>query len=150
MRDALAHIPLRENNLVRAQLGQHAAVELVEGLHDHALHAHLLEQHGDGAAGLDVLADGDDGHVEVGRADLLQHALVHCVGAHHVGESAAVGLHALHVAIHGEDLHALGVQGGGHGGAEAPQADDQILLFLHIHTPFSRSSRGPRDSPPGA
>ena len=136
-----AHIPFGINHLIRPQLFQHAAVNFVVGPGDDGAHAHFLQKQGDHAAGLDLVADGHHGHVEISYAQIPQYALFRRVGTDRVGGIAHRVVDPILANIHRQHLRAVFIQRFAYGPAKPAQTDDYILLFSHRHIPFELSLR---------
>jgi len=125
------HLALGEDHAVHPDALQDPPVERRHGLGDDPGHPEILHEHDGEQAGLDVLPDGDDGHVHVLDASGPEGALV--VGVELDGGPDEVGvlLDALRVGVDADDILPELGQRLGHGGAEAPQADHGKCLLLH-------------------
>jgi hypothetical protein len=125
VRDALAGLALGVDDVVGADARQDLAVRLRDGLGPDLRDLEVDEVRGDEDGCLDERADGDDGDLEVLRADLLQRIDVAGVALDGMGDAVGPLLHEFEVLVHGEHLAVEPVQLAGARGAEASESDDQ-------------------------
>ena len=113
-------------------------MQVVVGLGHQVGRAQLLEQHAHQNAVARVLADADDGRVEVLHAKRRQQRLVRGVQLHGLRHIGGDVIDQLLVGVHGQHLLAQVAQGLGEARAEAAQAQHQKLLAFHGGTILSR------------
>ena len=132
--DTRAHVPLREDDAVRADALEHARVELVAGARDDERHAELDEQRRGKHARLDGLADRHYRDVGLLRADLYQRRLV---GHIHLGRDGNLVRDFRDGPSRAVDPYDVLSERGelfAYRRAEASEADDEIcLLFFAVH-----------------
>jgi hypothetical protein len=85
MGDALAHVPLGEDHVLHAQLGEDARVRLADGLGPDVQPVSERDCRCQ-AVGHDVTTDGDNDAVEVGQPDLGRGLLQRGIGRDHLGQ----------------------------------------------------------------
>ena len=106
------------------------AVELVGGAGNDKGQVQVFQQHSDKDAGLDILvAQGEDGYIVIGDAQLAQGVGVGGVGAHGVGGAAQHTLDFFVVGVDDQHVVAGLEQFGGHADTEPPHSDNTDPFF---------------------
>ena len=125
---ALAVLLLRDDHPVHPQLFQHPAVGLVMGLAHNIGYAQLLQVHGGEYGGSQIVADGNDGAVEVPHPQGAEDLLILGISHHRVGHLVCHLLHQLAAYIQGQHLRPQAAKLPGNGGTEPAQADHNIVF----------------------
>ena len=136
MRGAAAHVAFGIDNPVRAQLLEHAAVHFILRFSDDHGNAHLLEQHGNDAAGFQVGTDGDDGNVEIGDAQLSERLCIGGVSLNGMRDAALNGVHQIGIDIYGQNVRAVFIELFCDAAAEQAQAQYDKLSVFHVNLLF--------------
>jgi hypothetical protein len=116
--------------VVRADAFEDGRLLAIDGLGPDVADPQLGQQGGGEDAGLQVVADGDDGPVEVADTDLAQRVGVGGVGDDDLPELSGEPLDDVGAAVDGEHLGATTGQFEGECGAEPAEADDGDGLLV--------------------